>query len=225
MEPTVNPILISSWPEDGTSWFEKLTAAPNYNLDGSNTIIIDEAQLTYWDFGFWNNFLKSISPVSSNRIILFGSYGSPTVRAPLTKMVTPYHLPDCQRVDLRPVDHKDNIPPAGLLLLEDEFSDLVQAAFPGSCFTTDFREYVFAITAGHVGAVVDLLSIVKHRTVGLCFKLSTACSLKILSRHTVNSSTKMEMEITLWRLFIAIFLSKNSGRASNQVAYSDVGSP
>lgn len=69
-------------------------------------------------------------------------------------------IPDKERVGLWPVDHGDNIAPAGLLLMQDEFADMVQRRHPRRRFKKDFLDYVYHVTAGHTGAVFDLLEVV-----------------------------------------------------------------
>lgn len=66
-------------------------------------------------------------------------------------------LPNRYHISLRPVDHEDGVTPAGLLLMPDEFTDMVQKKFPAGRFKKDFPDYVTRVTAGHVGAVEDLL--------------------------------------------------------------------
>jgi hypothetical protein len=214
-EPTVNLVLISNWPKDGPDWNEKLTKK-GFNNNGPNIIIIDEAQLTYWDSAFWNSFLKQITPTSSNRVILFASYGSPTgtVTAEGTLMI-----PDRYRIDLRPINHGDGVTPAGLFLTTDEFADVVGKRYPTGRFEKDFLDYVLRVTAGHVGAVTDLLGIVYGHDVSLRIKLQH--SLTIISSHTVNSSM---MTASTRPSLRANFRSRTYGRVSMGAVYSDVGS-
>ncbi|KAG8834581.1 hypothetical protein FRC17_008250 [Serendipita sp. 399] len=57
-------------------------------------------------------------------------------------------------------NHGDNVAQAGLLLLPDEFHDLVKRRCPEHRFKEDFLDYIYGFTAGHVGATRDLLTIV-----------------------------------------------------------------
>jgi hypothetical protein len=190
-----------------------------YNHNGPNIIIIDEAQLTYWDIEFWINFLKPIAPSSSDRIILFASYGSPT--GYVTEEGALAYIPDHRRVSLWPVDHKDGITPAGLFLTAEEFTDVVVKAYPTGPFEEDFLDYVLLFTAGHVGAVTDLLAAVRAHSVRLHIKQQH--SLIMVSSHAVNSS--MTTGNTRWKSFRPNFLSRTCGCVSRRAAYSDVGSP
>jgi len=160
----VTPILISRWRNRGetSEWYDFLWDAKDPQ------VILDEAQLTYWDTTFWNNFLKMIKPKSIHRVILFASYGSPSGRVSVegTTMIIPGH----QHVALRPIDHGDGIASSGLFLTEEEFADMVQKGSPGR-FASNFLAFVLSVTAGHPGAVEDLLQIVLAHDVSFCMEL------------------------------------------------------
>jgi hypothetical protein len=167
-EEGVRACLLNNWPQNpSTPWLEKLKDA-GYKEGEPNVVIIDEAQLTYWDGSFWNGGLKTIKPESANRFILFASYGSATARVPVTG--TPTRLPEHQQVSLRPVDHNDGIEPIGLLLTKEEFDDMVQRLYPRHSFSRDFLDCIFDLTAGHTGAVEDILRIVQSQSVGLWYQ-------------------------------------------------------
>ncbi|KAG8810124.1 hypothetical protein FRC17_003081 [Serendipita sp. 399] len=179
-EPSTHPILIDNWPENRSSWVSKLTEM--FDPSGPNTIIIDEGQLTYWDTSFWNSFLKMITPESTNRVILFASYGSPHNR--VSVFGTTAFVPDVNRVSLRPIDHGDNVAQAGLLLLPDEFHDLVERRCPKRHFKEDFIDYIYGFTAGHVGATRDLLTIVlEHDSYRRIHERNGEYSLKIFHKE------------------------------------------
>jgi len=186
-EPTSNLIMINTWVKDSTRWETKL-AAHNYDFNGPNTLIIDEAQLTYWDTGFWNSYLKAINDRSRDRIILFVSWASPTSRVSV-KGPTPIVVPATQSINLRPTNHLDHLPPVGLLLSKAEFNEMVDTAFPDGRFTAKFLDHVFHLTAGHAGAVNEVLRIIMADAVSLCIK--PQYSLTIVSSHTVNSRRKL----------------------------------
>jgi hypothetical protein len=150
----VDPILIDSWPPAIPFWSEKPT--DKYKPDGPIVFIIDEAQLTYQDTGFWNSILKAITPETPDRVILFASYGSPSGRTSMEG--TPMVVEDHCHVSLQPVDHGDGIPPAGLFLMPDEFADMVGRSFPTERFEAAFLCYVFRVTAGHTGAGLSRLT-------------------------------------------------------------------
>lgn len=157
-------------------------------------------------------------PKSPDRVILFTSYGSPN--GVVSVEGTPMIVSECKQVSLRPVNHKDGIPQAGLLLMKDEFDDMVERLHPENRFEADFLEYVFHVTAGHTGAVSDLLQVASAHEVSL--RIQIQHSLTIVSRHTANS--RMTAGSTRWKCFRAYFLSRYSGRVFGRAVYSDVGS-
>jgi hypothetical protein len=166
-EPTVDPIIIDGWLRSDVSWRSRV---PGYNNKGPNTFIVNDAQLTYWDGGLWNNLLKPIITLNSpNRAILFAGYARPIGR--VTTEGTPVYVPDRNRVSLHPVDHGDQIAPVGLFYTHTEFADFVERRHPSAHFEQDFLDYVFRVTAGHPGAVTDLLRIVTANDVSLRIKL------------------------------------------------------
>ena len=121
--------------------------------------IFDEAQLTYWDgSGLWNSFFKSIHEYDC-RAIIFANYGSPTVTGVKD---TNMFIPDPKRVTLHPIDYKDGRQPVGILLTRPEFDDLMSRRYPPEqhSFHPSFLDAVFSLTAGHVGAVCDLLEVI-----------------------------------------------------------------
>ena len=69
-------------------------------------LLIDEAQTTYRDSVFWNDFIKLIGPSSAGYVILFSSYGSPgdnplAFPTPTTiphAAVTPIYIPEGQQI-------------------------------------------------------------------------------------------------------------------------------
>ena len=164
----VTPILISQWRNRGEKgeWYDFLW--DGYDPKDPQVIILDEAQLTYWDTTFWNNSLKMIKPKSIHCVILFASYGSPNGRVSVegTTMI----IPGRQHVALRPIDHGDGIASSGLFLTEEEFADMVQKGSPGR-FASNFLAFVLSVTAGHPGAVEDLLQIVLAHDVSFCMEL------------------------------------------------------
>ncbi|PVF96565.1 hypothetical protein CPB86DRAFT_498921 [Serendipita vermifera] len=73
-------------------------------------------------------------------------------------------VPDAQQVSLRPVDHQDGIRPVGLLFTSEEFDDVVKARYPNNRFSQDLLKFIFDITAGHIGAIKDMLEAVASGT-------------------------------------------------------------
>lgn len=162
-EPTTDPILTGYLFKEECGWLANLKHQCDYNPNGPNVVIIDGAQTSYEDLSFWEDFLKPIGPQSLGRVILFTSYGILPNRVTTQgiPIIVPYH----QQVTLRPIDHGDGIPSAGLSLTSAEFTDMVHRKYPGGRFTQDFLDYVFHVTAGHVGAVYDWLgAVMEHES-------------------------------------------------------------
>lgn len=85
-------------------------------------LLLDEAQTSYYELGFWNDFLKQLGETGVH-VILFGCYGSPR-RSPFSMAAetagTPLILKEPQRIGRS----WGGNPPAGLLFREEETSDL-----------------------------------------------------------------------------------------------------
>lgn len=163
----MNVIPIRHWPRDTRPWDVKLQEH-NFHSDRLNIIIFDEAQSTYWDHELWNEFFKSFTWASNQRVVLFASYGSPKglISLETTSMV----IPALQLITLRPVDHGDGVPSAGLFLTDDEYEALIRRRYDWTRFTPDFFKFVQDATAGHVGAVINLIDIVMIHQVSLHFQ-------------------------------------------------------
>jgi hypothetical protein len=128
--------------------------------------VFDEAQMSYEDGDLWNNFFKSIHSYRNCRAIAFASYGSASSRFIIAG--TPIVIEDTQRVTLRAIQHKDDLPPVGLFFTRMEFHDLVSNLYPSReyCFDTSFFDAVFDLTEGHVGAIHDFVKIIVAHDVG-----------------------------------------------------------
>lgn len=168
----MNPIVISEWREnidqpniESPDWLSHFRQR-GYDEEGPNIVIIDEAQLTYDKTSLWNDYLKAIEPQGRDRVILFASYGSATGDMSVI-LGTPIVIPEQKRVTLRPIDHKDGITQAGLLFTQEEFEDVIEAKHPNHRFSQDFLEFIFEVTAGHIGAVIDMLEMVESNDVSL----------------------------------------------------------
>ena len=164
-DPTVNKVLrIYSWPPiAGRGSYASILKEKGWVEHKKTVFIFDEGQLTYDDYGLWNDFFKSIHEGKGFcRAIVFASYGSPTSRIIITEN-TPMELPDHQRVTLHHVAHGDGLAPAGLLFTKSEFDDLVYRHYrsqAGVYLDQSFYDAVFEITNGHVGAIMDFINII-----------------------------------------------------------------
>jgi len=135
-------------------WVEWLS--PRWSFQSGSVLIVDEAQLAYWDKTFWLE-LKAIKPESPFRVITFASYGS--AGRNINDSLTPIHISPCQNISLIAHDHGDQIA-VGLLLTKPEFDHFVNKLFVDHYFDVLFLDSVFDITRGHVGACQDFLRIV-----------------------------------------------------------------
>lgn len=158
----VEPVSIGSWPRNPPPSFRWLQymCDRDYDEHGPNIVIIDEAQETYGCPEFWNSYLKNIDFQHRDRVILFASYGSAIGSVSQEVEGTPMIIPNPQRIHLRRVNHGDGIAPVGLFLTKEEFDDIVKRGYSTHQFGRDFLDFIFNITAGHVGAIKDMLRIV-----------------------------------------------------------------
>jgi hypothetical protein len=135
--------------------------------EGVKTVFIfDEAQLSYWDERLWRDFFRDIDHYVDIQAIAFARYGSPTSRIHVGG--APFQLRGAQRVTLGAIDHKDDIPPVGLLFTREEVNDLVSVLIPQpeSYFHSSFFDALFNVTKGHVGAIKDFVQIIMADDVG-----------------------------------------------------------
>lgn len=128
-------------------------------LELNVTIIIDEAQDSYGDVLFWNDFVKSVHGDDTDvRLILFCAYGSPT-QGPISSSMpmtgTPAHFGAEQRVGLLP--SSGNSEKAGLFFTNAEYrlaiDKLLQHPDKKIPMTADCISLIWQLTLGHPGAV------------------------------------------------------------------------
>ncbi len=121
--------------------------------------IFDEGQLTYWDVNLWRDFFKNLYRSEDTQAIVFTSYGSPSTRFYVVE--TPIDLNDMQRVTLKPIPHKDNLPSVGLHFTKDEMDELVSVLYAGGhYFHERFFRSLLLVTGGHPGALCDFMRII-----------------------------------------------------------------
>jgi hypothetical protein len=161
--------------------------AENFFADG-NVILIDEAQATYGDNGFWNELIKDISGgIQYNiRLCLFCSYGSPSQGLPFKEnpyRTTPVDFAPNQRISLTP-SGEPGTPPIGLFYNRDEFENVVTilcSSDPVERYSidSDAEEYIFDFTSGHPGAVRSILHYL--------FNVRIACSHRDLGSFVISA--------------------------------------
>jgi hypothetical protein len=125
-------------------------------VEGDKTVFIfDEAQLTYWDVDLWRDFFKNLQGSGDTQAIIFTSYGSASTRFYVAG--TPIDLNDMQRVTLKPIPHKDNLPAVGLCFTKDEMAEMVSVLYAGGHYFHEwFFRSLFLVTGGHPGALCDV---------------------------------------------------------------------
>ena len=148
-------------PEPSKVPWDQWLLAQGWDSPDDGVLIIDEAQLSYWDHSLWLRGLKSITSSTPYMVILFASYGSASRN--LLSASTPMRVQDEQHVGLA----RGLSSPVGLLLMEEEIEGVVKKRFPNHRFDKSLLDYVYNLTSGHVGAYCDTLEVVKKHDVSL----------------------------------------------------------
>lgn len=160
-------VILNLWPRG--KWFEdKLVEAAHEaghrsvrkeNLAFANIVfILDEAQKSYGDLRFWNNFIKMQSGgIGGPRIVLFTSYGSPTQGSDSWEgAATPVRFVAAQRVSILPSKFRSS-PRISLFYNREEFDDVIDRLCRDELcplpLHTEARAYILSLTNGHPGAV------------------------------------------------------------------------
>jgi energy-coupling factor transporter ATP-binding protein EcfA2 len=132
-------------------------------------VLIDEAQTTYWDFLLWNEGLKTVAGrLSGMSFLIASSYGSPSSSQPLPAVpsqsdfqFTPIHFGKDHMVGLRPDDEDGSV---GLFFSNAEFEELLKRHSDLVLLKTA-KDFLYRLTGGHPGALVDMLMYIKHSPV------------------------------------------------------------
>ena len=176
-------IWIDAWPSIvvGPQGWKRFLRSKDLVPGDGTIIILDEAQTSYWDMGLWQSLFKSIcSQECNNRAIVFTSRGSPTSVPEEVTVHTTIAIPLRNKVTLRPIDHKDGTAPIGLFLTHSEFESFAEKlsrTLPLARFDKTFYDWVYNVTAGHVGAARDVI----HYTAS-----QTVCRLNVHSLHIIE---------------------------------------
>ncbi|KAL4788399.1 hypothetical protein BJX76DRAFT_353418 [Aspergillus varians] len=134
-----------------------------------SVILVDEAQGSYTDIGFWNALIKDRRSSLGHdiKICVFSSYGSPWTGLDSNKVVfAPATFGPPQRVTLTPQPNK-RAPKIGLVFTEEEFNQAVELLTTRQYeekfdIDAEARRYLFALTDGHPGAVASLISFIHY---------------------------------------------------------------
>ena len=138
--------------------------ARKWEFQPGGVLILDEAQLSYWDKALWGEGLKTIGAASQHMVILFASYGSASQNLLLNK-ATPFIVKQQQLVGL--VRGRNSSDLVGLLLTADEVAGVADKKFPDHQFDSTLLDLVYRMTSGHVGAYHDTLEVIKSHDVSL----------------------------------------------------------
>jgi hypothetical protein len=155
-----------SWPKDVPQLDSALVARlrevdPAFARNrGLVFLLFDEAQDSYRDELLWNDFFKGVADGNypTYRVILFCSYGSPSSRPVDYHIGTPLVLSDAARISLWPTEGS-----IGILLDRSEFDEVVLLFERPLNLHADLQNSIFHWTAGHVGAVVELLRVISNQ--------------------------------------------------------------
>lgn len=135
-------------------------------------LIIDEAQVSYWDAALWTDLFKRIERYDSRwpYILLFTSYGSPgrgfVGFSEKTHTQTPLIFAPEQQISLRADGDYDPfqahlLTPVGLLLDQDEALEVVKLITeqmqPCPYLTEDIEKGLARFSGGHIGLLRSLL--------------------------------------------------------------------
>ena len=148
----------NDWPQNPTGSLDGrlLGMDPHYPREQITFLLLDDAQDSYSDFDLWNIFLKSVQGAYTNyRAVLFCSYGSHSGGSALARGTPPV----LRRAACFDLWNTFNSP--GLLLSRQELDDVVKRYDPLCAkFSESLRDRIYTWTAGHAGAVTDLLSFI-----------------------------------------------------------------
>jgi hypothetical protein len=166
VKPGAPIYYIDSWIQTDVKphgWYSYLEATFHLDFDGSEYLIFDDGQATYWDHSLWNSLFKNPRGQIAGAIV-FASYGSPASSMPT--IPTPMLLTRQQSVSLCHHDYNDGTGSAGLLFTRDEFSEFIQHRHANNRFSTDFLQQLHERTEGHIGAINKLLEFIENT--GVC---------------------------------------------------------
>ncbi|KAA8904998.1 hypothetical protein FN846DRAFT_919559 [Sphaerosporella brunnea] len=163
--------VLNCWPQnmsdvESTSFVENLFHATLMSIFSTpdRVLLLDEAQTSYSDTGFWNGVLKQlVQPAQGAYIILFSCYSYPGhVPFPMAAETagTPLIFADAQRIGLSWFGD----PPAGMLFRKEETVALCQRRSTAKAspliIAPDLVDWLHEMTGGHVGALVSMITII-----------------------------------------------------------------
>jgi hypothetical protein len=204
-EPETKVIYFDNQPEGNPlrHWSDHLTAS-SWKWQDVSIIIFEEGQTIYCGsesrlWAFFKNILDD-QVLYQNWVIVFACYSSPT--GSISLIQTSIFILFVKRVTLYPVDHNDRTTAASLFLSPVEFNNLVSRWYPPNDYHFDstFFSWIFQFTVGHVGGILDLISLITSKNVSHFF-LSSRC--KMMIWHSFWSPTTIsKMENYTWTVWL-----------------------
>jgi hypothetical protein len=154
--PDKEPCFLSYYRDESDQSYKDWLERKGWRSPSNGVLILDEAQLSYWDYSFWLSFIKRINANTPYMVILFASYGSASRN--LLNSSTPLLVQESQLVGLARDSTEDSV---GLLLTREEMEGVVRKSFPNHHFDVSLLDYIYSLTSGHVGACYDALSVIQ----------------------------------------------------------------
>ncbi|KAK7020654.1 hypothetical protein VNI00_017692 [Paramarasmius palmivorus] len=140
-------------------------------------IFMDDAQDTYSDHTLWNHTLKSVVLKQERfHLVMFASYGSSRQRKSSISAAPPI-IPSTHIMGLFPTPYNT----LQILFNPEEYQHLINhidrmvennQETRMSSVDDDFKEHIYTLTNGHVGAIVTLLTMARSMQKGAASKVS-----------------------------------------------------
>ncbi|KAF8246761.1 hypothetical protein K440DRAFT_321623 [Wilcoxina mikolae CBS 423.85] len=194
--PALKVISIVSWPKamnvlQSRNYLEQLLGCSlsKVTMIPPTVLLVDEAQTTKDDEYFWNTFLKFIVQPDDTPLLvcLFATYGSAGSNPVEIPSITPPVLSCVQRVELQwygtDVDQA-----VGLYLSREEADEIFDKTTSyhqdRPIYGVDFRDYVYAVTSGHAGALTSIIrEVTKHRVYIITMRCLEECIHETVTGH------------------------------------------
>ncbi len=126
------------------------TRAGRVNSHGTQYVLLDDAQATYWDLGFWIDFIKPAQNTRLNRrVVLFCRYSNPSTSNGQG------HLPvigPFATISIQPPKQTQMDGPT-LLLTRNEYNELLRNWRDPLLLDERLRTAIYDWTSGHAGAI------------------------------------------------------------------------
>ncbi|KAF8244636.1 hypothetical protein K440DRAFT_635859 [Wilcoxina mikolae CBS 423.85] len=181
-----------------TKFLEEGTGAVKNELllTKDRVVFVDDVQSSYYDDHFWT-FLKGFESGYGAYFVLLGAYGSPGDKPVELKTGNPPIFDSQQRISLTWQTHDSNQPPVGLLLNNDEATDMIsrmcQHNADGFIFSEGLMQLMIEVSGGHAGALSGLIDTVLWD--------SHLRGMFLESEPSVNATSPLDLAIQVIRAF------------------------